>query len=121
MDEKVIVQEDLTKRAYQLSMRAHRAYRMIYFVLGVVEAFLLIRFFFKLFGANPGSWFVAFIYGGSNILLLPFFGVFRSASPAGPGVTRVFEPSTLVAAIIYALLAWGISRLLLIIRSKPLE
>ena len=121
MHDKVIVQEDLTKQAYELSMRAHRAYRMIFFVLGIVEAFLLIRFFFKLFAANPQSWFVAFIYWVSGVLLIPFWGIFRNMAPTGPGITRIFEPSTIVAAIIYVLLAWGLSRLLLITQSKPLD
>lgn len=121
MSEKIILKEDLTKRAYQLSVSVHRLYRMIFFVLGVVEALLVIRFFFKLFGADPGSMFVGFIYFLSSILLAPFFGVFHNTAPAGPGITRIFEPSTLVAAIIYVLLAWGISRLLLIMHSKPLS
>ena len=121
MEDNVIIKEDLTKQSYQLSMRAHRAYKMIYFFLGVIESFLLIRFLLKLFGANPQSWFTSFIYWVSSVFMLPFYGVFRNTAPAGPGIARVFEPSTLVAALVYVLLAWGISKLLLIIRSKPLE
>ncbi len=122
MEERVVVQEDITKRiAYEVSVRTHRAYRLIYFALGVIEVFLCIRFFFKMFGANPASWFVAFIYLISDILLFPFGGVFLRAAATGPGIQKVFEPSALVAGIIYLLLAWGASRLLLIVRSKPLQ
>jgi hypothetical protein len=122
MEEKIIVQEDLShKAAYEVTVRTHKTYRMIFFLLGVLEVFLAIRFLFKLFGANPGSWFVAFVYGVSGTLLFPFSGVFRGGSAVGEGIQRVFEPSTLVAMLIYLLVAWGASRLLLIIRSKPLD
>jgi hypothetical protein len=121
MEETVIVQDDLTKKtAYEVSVRTHKAYRLIFFILGVIETFLCIRFFFKLFGANGASWFVAFVYGVSNVLLFPFSGIFQRAAATGPGIQKVFEPSTLVAGVIYVLLAWGLSRLLLIIRSRPL-
>lgn len=120
MEERVIVQEDSARGpAYEMSMRTHRAYRLIYFGLGVLETFLGIRFFFKLFGANPQSWFVAFVYGVSNLLLFPFSGVFPQNGPVAEGIRREFEPSTIVAGLIYLLLAWGLSRLLLIVRSRP--
>ncbi len=122
MEEKVIVQEDLNHKAgYELTVRTHRAYQLVYFGLGVIETILGIRFFFKLFGANPQSIFVAVIYGVSNVLLFPFSGVFQRAAATGEGVQKVFEPSTIVAGVIYLLIAWGVSRLLLIIRSKPLD
>ena len=122
MKESVIVQEDLSKRtAYTLSIHTHRTYRMIYFMLGVIETFLLIRLFFKLFGANPQSWFVYFVYLVSDVLLFPFSGVFQRSAAVGEGIQKVFEPSTVVGAIIYVLLAWGLSRLLLIVRSRPLQ
>jgi hypothetical protein len=122
MKDTVILQDDVARKsAYELSLRTHRAYRLIYFGLGVIEAFLLIRFFFKLFGANPESWFVSFVYFFSAILLFPFSGTFTRTAASGVGIQNIFEPSTLVAAAIYMLLAWGISRLLLIIRSRPLD
>ncbi len=120
MEDTVIVQDDLTRKtAYKLTISTHKTYRMIFFLLAVLETFLGIRFFFKLFGANPGSWFVAFIYFISDVFLFPFWGVFQRGAASGPGVQKIFEPSTVVAGIIYLLLAWGASRLLLIIRSKP--
>jgi hypothetical protein len=123
MEETVIVHEDSLpqKKAYKLTMRAHKAYRLIFFVMGVIQALLAIRFFFKLAGANPLSSFVAFIYGLTGILLWPFSSVFPRNTAAGAGVGRVFEPSTLVACIIYVLIAWGVSRLLLISCSRPVE
>lgn len=122
MEERIVVQEDLTRKSgYEVTVHTHRVYQMVYFVLGVIETVLGIRFFFKLFGANPDSLFVWIIYGVSNVLLFPFSGVFQGSTTVNDAVTvqKMFEPSAIVAGIMYLLLAWGLSRLLLIVRSKP--
>ena len=107
MEDKVIVQEDLNHKAgYELTVRTHRVYQMVYFILGVIETILGIRFFFKLFGANPQSIFVTVIYGISNVLILPFSGVFQRGSETGEGVQKIFDPSTIVAGIIYLLITY---------------
>ncbi len=91
---------------------------VVWFILGFVEILLALRFTLKLFGANTASGFVNVIYSITNVLTLPFdsiFGVTRSTA----GETRsVFEPSILVAAAIYALIAWGIVKLITI-NQKP--
>lgn len=83
----------------------------IYFVLGVIEVFLLFRLLLKLLGANPASGFVNFVYDISGIFVAPFNAIFSSTTTEGDVTTGVFEPATLVAAIVYAVLAWGIVKL----------
>jgi uncharacterized membrane protein len=83
----------------------------IWLVLGIFEVLLAFRFFLKLLGANPSSGFTEFIYGVSGPLSAPFRGIFSAPTTEGDITTSVFETSTLVAIIVYAILAWGIVKL----------
>ena len=81
---------------------------LTYFILGILEIMLLFRFVFKLSGANPNSGFVSFIYGMTQMLILPFRGIFPVATTDGAVALGVFEPQTIVAMIVYSVLAWGV-------------
>lgn len=87
---------------------------VVWYILGVVEVLLALRFILKLFGANTASSFVNFIYSVSGVLSAPFDNVFGVAQTAAGDTRSVFEPSILVAAAIYALIAWGIVKLITI-------
>lgn len=78
---------------------------LIYFLLTVLEIILAMRFVFKLFGANSGNGFVAGLYSFSYVFVAPFKGIFTDPSL---GYAHVFEVSTIIAMIIYALIAWGL-------------
>jgi len=78
---------------------------VIYFVLGVLEAILGLRFIFRLLGANEGSSFTLALYNFSHIFVGPFNGIFNDQAI---GSKSVFELSTLVAMLIYALIGWGL-------------
>ncbi|MCR4440543.1 MAG: YggT family protein [Peptococcaceae bacterium] len=88
------------------------AKKAIYYVLGLMETLLLFRFVFKLLGANPASGFVSFVYSLAGIFLAPFYGIFRPVVTKGLEVRSVFEPATLIAMIVYPVIAYGIVRLL---------
>jgi hypothetical protein len=90
----------------------------IYFLFGVLEVLLAFRFVLKLTGANPASMFVSLIYTITSIFVLPFQGIFRQGFTEGNVTTSIFEPSTLIAIIVYALLAWGIVKLVIILAGK---
>jgi hypothetical protein len=81
-----------------------RIANITYFVLAVLEIILLLRLFLRLLGANEASGFVMLIYNLSHIFVAPFNGIFNDQALG----RSVFETSTLVAMIVYALLAWGI-------------
>lgn len=83
----------------------------IWVVLGIFEVLLAFRFFLKLLGANPLSGFTQFVYNASGPLSAPFRGIFSTPTAQGDITTSVFETSTLVAMIVYALVAWGIVEL----------
>jgi hypothetical protein len=90
---------------------ASLAARVIWFIAGVVITLLALRFIFVLFGANPNNGFVNFIYTVSHPFAAPFFGIFNYTQHYG---TARFEGSTLIAIAVYALIAWGLARLVTI-------
>lgn len=89
------------------------AARVIWYVAGVILAILALRFVFALLGANPANAFANLIYSLSQPLVAPFFSLFGYSIHYG--VAR-FETFTLVAMAIYALIAFGLARLVTITR-----
>jgi len=81
---------------------------LIYFLFGVLEILLVFRLVLKLMGASTTSTFVNLIYGLSGVFTFPFEGIFRMWFGQGVETTSVLEPSTLVAIIVYAIVARGI-------------
>jgi len=97
------------------------AKRIIYYILGILEVLLTFRLIFKLLGANPNSGFVSLIYSLSQVFLVPFTAIFRSAATQGIETKAVVEPSTIIAMVVYALIAWGIVKLIIIMRGHNEE
>jgi uncharacterized protein YggT (Ycf19 family) len=93
--------------------------QIIYSVLGVMEGLITIRFLLRLFAANPGAGFAQFIYGLTGPLLAPFNGLF--ATPQFEG--SVLETTSIVAMVVYALLAWLVMRAMWLIfdKAKPIS
>jgi hypothetical protein len=85
---------------------------LVYYIFGVLEILLAFRLVFKITGASMSSAFVGLIYGITGIFVAPFVGIFRSGFSQGIETTAVLEPSTLVALVVYAVLAWGIVKLI---------
>lgn len=100
-------------KVFQKKKKIFRSYQIIWYVLGIIEILLGFRMVLKALGANPLSGFATLIYALSDPLALPFAGIF------GTTITQrsVFEWSTIVAAAVYALIAFGIVQL--IHMSKP--
>ena len=92
-----------------------KATQLVWLFLGVIEAFLVLRFILKLIAANPDSPFAVFIYGFTGLFLLPFAGL--TATPQVGNM--VLELSTMVAMAVYALIFWLIERLVWLIFYRP--
>lgn len=91
---------------------------LVYFIFGLLEILLGFRFVFKLLGASLSSSFVSWIYDMSRIFIWPFEGIFRSGVTQGVETTSYFEPATLIAIVVYALVAWGIVKLIQILSGQ---
>lgn len=87
------------------------AARVIWYIAGVIEVLLAFRFVLALLGANPANAFANFIYNVSHPFVAPFFSLF--GYNLHYGVSR-FETYTLVAMAVYAVIAWGLARLVTI-------
>ncbi|KKP43156.1 MAG: hypothetical protein UR34_C0003G0043 [candidate division WS6 bacterium GW2011_GWC1_33_20] len=94
---------------------------IIYFFFGLLDILLLFRLLFKLTGASTSSSFVNLIYDSTRIFILPFEGIFNRGVNNIADTTSIFEPSTFVAIIIYAVLAWGIVKLIRIFSGEKQE
>lgn len=82
----------------------YRGTQIVWYILGLLEALLLFRFVLKLLAANPGAGFSSFIYNLSYPFVAPFQAVFNTAQVGG----SVFEWSTLLAMVVYWLVALAI-------------
>jgi uncharacterized protein YggT (Ycf19 family) len=90
-----------------------RAVEVTYLVFGIIEGLLAIRLVLKLLGANPQAGFTNFIYGVTDFFMAPFRNLLPavgSGSPPG----AVLETSVVIAIIVYALIAWVLARLIVI-------
>lgn len=85
--------------------------RIIYFVSGLLTTLLAVRFILALLGANLNNAFADFIYTVSYPFVAPFAGLFNYRTQYG---ASRFEIETLVAIIVYGIVAWGIVKLLTI-------
>lgn len=86
---------------------------IIYLFFGLLELLLGLRFVFELFGANPVSPVVAWVYTNSWQFVAPFFGIFPQVSPTvGAVVHSVFDPATLVALLVYGAIGAIVARFL---------
>ena len=92
----------------------YRAAQIVYLILGILETLLLIRFLLKLLAANPDAGFSSLIYGITGPFVALFQDVF--ATPQSRG--SVLELSTILAMIVYALIAWGIVKVIAIARDR---
>ncbi len=94
------------------------ATNVVWYIVGFIAVLLAFRFVLKLFGANPASGFVDAIYSITNILTAPFDNIFGVSRATAGEVRSVFEPSILVAAAVYALIGWGIVKIININRAQ---
>lgn len=88
--------------------------RLVWFVFGVIEVLIAIRFVLRLLGANGQAGFVRLVYGVSGVLMAPFSTMFRTQSVSG----ATFDWSALVAIVIYALIAWGLVALIRVVSPR---
>jgi ABC-type Na+ efflux pump permease subunit len=84
-----------------------RGTQVVWYLCALLEVILAFRFFLRFAGANPGAGFTSFIYAISWPFAGPFIAVFR-ATVVGD---KVFEWTTLLAMVVYLLIAWGIGSL----------
>lgn len=89
--------------------------RIIWSLLAVLEIALALRFMLKLIAANPNSGFAVFVYGLTELFVLPF----ASLTPTWASGANVFEVTTLIAMMIYVLFTWLAIQAFRIVTDRP--
>lgn len=91
----------------------YRGTQIVWYVLGLLEIILAFRFVLKLLAANPSAGFSNFIYTITYPFATPFLNVFRATKIDG----SIFEWTTLLAMLVYLLIAWGIVKMFFMSKS----
>lgn len=92
-----------------------KATQLIWLLLGILEALIALRIGLMLIGANPDSPIVALIYGFTHLFLFPFAGLVGSPTAGN----FVLDISAMFAMLVYALVAWGLERIVWLIFYRP--
>lgn len=90
-----------------------KAAQFIWLITGILELAIGLRILLKLIAANPANPFARFIYGFTDLFLLPFVGL--TAAPSVDGM--VLELSSFIAMLVYAVAALGLVKILYLIFS----
>ncbi len=91
----------------------YRGTQVVWYIFGLLEILIAFRFVLKLLGANPVAGFSSFIYKVTYPFVAPFLNVFNITQVEG----SIFEWTTLLAMVVYWLIALGIVKLFLMGRS----
>ena len=92
-----------------------KATQLVWLLFGILEALIALRIGLKLIGANPASPIAEFIYGFTSLFLAPFAGL--TATPSAGGM--VLEISSVIAMLVYALIAWALARIIWVSFYRP--
>jgi hypothetical protein len=88
-----------------------KATQIIWLLFGLLEGLIALRVLFKLIGVNAANSFASFLYNATGLFVMPF------ASLVGaPAVGEmVLEISSVIAMIVYGLIAWGLERIIYVL------
>ena len=81
----------------------------IYWLAGMLEILLGLRFFLRLFGANPENEFAQLINNLSAPFVAPFSTLF--ISPTANDAENIFDVNIIIAIAVYALLSYFVTSL----------
>ena len=94
---------------------ATRIVHIIYFMFGLLEALLALRVVLHLLGANAENGFANFIFALSMPFLASYTNLLQNPML---GTTSTLEVTTIIAMIVFAILAWLVGRLAWLMLSR---
>ena len=92
-----------------------KATQLVWLLFGLLEALIALRILFKLIAVNESNAFAGFVYNITNLFVAPFASL--TGAPAAGGM--VLEISSFIAMIVYALVGWGLERLIWVLFYRP--
>lgn len=100
------------KQVFEEKKAIFRLYQLIWYMLAIVETLLIFRFVLLALGANPLNGFVSFIYTITAPLTLPFVGMLPELAQG----SLVIDWASIVAIVVYALIAYALVHLIQMLR-----
>jgi YggT family protein len=92
-----------------------KAAQLIWLGLGILEAAIALRVMFKMIGVNAANPFAALLYNVTNLFVAPFASL--TGAPAAGGM--VLEISSIIAMVVYLLIAWAFERIVYVLFYRP--
>ncbi|MCL4562090.1 MAG: YggT family protein [Chloroflexi bacterium] len=89
--------------------------QIIWLLLGILEAVIALRVIFKLIAVNAANPFAALLYSVSNFFVAPFASLVGTPIAGG----MVLEISSIIAMIVYLLIAWALARIVYVLFYRP--
>jgi YggT family protein len=90
---------------------------LLWLLFGALEGLLGLRLILKLLASNPSNPFAQLVYGLSDLFVWPFIGL--TVTPSAAGI--VVEIHTIIAMVVYAILAWLVISLVRILLYRRTE
>lgn len=91
--------------------------QIVWYLFAILQTLLAFRFVLKLTGANPEAGFTSIIYSATQPFVAPFHAVFQTSTVEG----SIFEWTTLLAMLVYWMIAVAIVKLLLLVGENVLS
>ena len=88
-----------------------KATQIIWLLLGLLEAAIALRIVFKLIAVNAANPFAKLLYGMTNIFVAPFKSLVGNLTSGD----NVLEITSIIAMLVYLLIAWGIERIVYVL------
>lgn len=88
-----------------------KATQMIWLLLGLLEAAIALRIVFKLIAVNAANPFAKLLFGVTNVFLAPFKSLVGNPTSGN----NVLEITSIIAMLVYLLIAWGIERVVYVL------
>ncbi len=89
--------------------------QLIWLLLGLLEAAIALRVLFKLIAVNAANPFAALLYGVTDLFVAPFASLIGAPAVGG----MVLEISSIIAMIVYFLIAWVLERIVYVLFYRP--
>ncbi len=89
--------------------------QLIWLLLGLLEAAIALRVLFKLIAVNAANPFAALLYGVTDFFVAPFASLIGAPAVGG----MVLEISSIIAMIVYFLIAWVLERIVYVLFYRP--
>ena len=103
------------KQGREQRVATFKATQLIWLLLGLLEAAIALRVVFKLIGVNAANSFATLLYNVTDLFVAPFASL--TGAPAAGGM--VLEISSIIAMIVYLLIAWALERIVYVLFYRP--